>query len=207
MRNRNIIIVVFTILVLTALFWKHLPLEFTRKIRASDLNDEANAIIIQMYKNEATVNSIDHGIELLEQAIQLDSNNTTYITNLMKLYRNKKEFQKNLALTNKLISINPNDAVVYLHRGLIYEELSDTNNAKYNFNKSLNIVNNRVNLDLSEGERITCINIYQHFKRYRRASQELFKLKTKYPESPFYDILVNELPDSIKNYLEVLSQK
>ena len=60
---------------------------------------------------------------------------------LFNFFNNKKN-RKKLANYNKSIEINPNDATIYLKRGMLLAELKDYKGAKYDYTKVIEITPN-----------------------------------------------------------------
>jgi tetratricopeptide (TPR) repeat protein len=103
--------------------------------RAKKLNDSAIALV---------VNSDDYSkaIELLDQAINIDSNFITAFANKTSFQLQLKQFDKALVTSKQLLSIKPNVPEYIVMSGMICDQIGDTISSKKYFNQAATVYDN-----------------------------------------------------------------
>jgi tetratricopeptide (TPR) repeat protein len=101
---------------------------------AKKLNDSAVRMTFQM--NDS---SYQKAILLLDQATAIDSNYFVAYYNKLIFQSQLKQYDKALVTSNNLIRIRPMAPDLHLTCGELYEKISDTVSAKYNFQTALSL--------------------------------------------------------------------
>jgi len=100
--------------------------------RAKKLNDSAVNIVMR-------TNNYDKAIELLDEAIKIDSNYPTAFANKVSFQLQLKQFDKALVTSKNLLRIKPNAPDYIVMIGMINEQLGDTVSSKKYFTQAAKI--------------------------------------------------------------------
>lgn len=93
--------------------------------------EEANALM-----NEGKLDSV---LNVLNEAIQLDSNNAAVYEKFGWFYKAKQDYQNALVNYDKAIKLDPNDGAAYTGRGECYQALGDKDKARADFSQAKKI--------------------------------------------------------------------
>ena len=100
--------------------------------RAKKLNDSAVYLVVREF-------NYDKAIELLNEAIKIDSNYPTAFVNKINFQLQLKQFDKALATSKNLLRIKPNAPDYVVMTGIINEQLGDTVSSKKYFTQAAKI--------------------------------------------------------------------
>ena len=86
---------------------------------------------------------LDSALSILNEAIQLDSNNAAIYEKLGWFYKLQNDYEKALANYDKAVKLDPNNGEAYNGRGECYKALGDKDKARADFSQSKKIVTAR----------------------------------------------------------------
>ena len=94
---------------------------------------------VEEANNLMSAGSFDNVLNLLNEAINLDSNNTAVYEKFGWFYKTKNDYENAIQNYDKAIKLDPNNAVAYFGRGECYQALGDKEKVRENFSQAKNI--------------------------------------------------------------------
>ncbi|MCX6182771.1 MAG: hypothetical protein NT150_12675 [Bacteroidetes bacterium] len=91
---------------------------------------------LQKYMEEDSTFYLDSAIYLLDKAIQCDPNYALPYHNKLNALIQKEDWTKAITLINHMISVNPENDVLLLDKGVFYAKLRKNDTANYYFKKA-----------------------------------------------------------------------
>jgi len=136
--NKEVILLVTTLVFITILqSCKGQEKEPKYNSKAIELNDKAVQLVMRMEYDSAFI--------LFNQAIKIDKNYYMPYSNMIGIYLSKKQFDKALHASDKVVAIKPDLAEGWTFGGILYDSKGDSLTAKKYYIKSIEIYDNRIN--------------------------------------------------------------
>jgi Flp pilus assembly protein TadD len=123
------------ILSLSYVYQREDKLNDAKQFLESSLKDgiKTKKILSRLGVIEMMMQNYDNAVLYLEQALQLDPNDYETAGNLAGCYNQKKEYNKSIEYSNKVIQLVPETPLAYISLGDSYLGLGDTLKAKFNY--------------------------------------------------------------------------
>lgn len=123
------------ILSLSGIYQKENRLADAKHLLESSIKEgiSTKKILSRLGVIEMKLQNYDNAISYLEQALQLDQNDYETAGNLAGCYNQKKEYNKSIEYSNKVIQLVPEIPLAYISLGDSYLGLGDTAKAKFNY--------------------------------------------------------------------------
>ena len=146
--------------------------------KAIEFNNKAVQLMQQMEYDSALI--------LFYKAIEIDKNYYLPYSNMAEIYLSKKEFDKALQASDKVVEIKPDLAEGWTFAGMLYDRQGDTLTAKKYYNKSIEIFDTRISnpekkKDLTANRLNRAISLILVGQEVE-GKNELEKLKTENPD-------------------------
>ena len=167
--------------------------------KAVEFNDKAVHLMQRMEYDSALI--------LFNEAITKDKNYYLPYSNMTRIYLIKKQFDKALQTSNKVVEIKPDLAEGWVFTGIIYDKLGDSLIAKKFYTKSIEIFDNRINnpekkKDLTANRLNRAVSLIL-LGQESEGKNELRKLKAQNS----FDSMIDELLKINKNdYIKQLTE-
>jgi tetratricopeptide (TPR) repeat protein len=151
---------------------------------AIEFNDKAVQLMQRMEYDSALI--------LFYKAIEIDKNYYLPYSNMTGIYLSRKQFDKALQASDKVIEIKPDLAEGWTFAGMLYDRQGDTLTAKKYYNRSIEIFDNRIN-NPEKKKDLTANRLNRAFSLILLGEEtdgkaELRKLKTENPD----DLMIDE---------------
>ncbi|OPZ32262.1 MAG: Tetratricopeptide repeat protein [Bacteroidetes bacterium ADurb.BinA174] len=146
--------------------------------KAIEFNNKAVQLMQQMEYDSALI--------LFYKAIEIDKNYYLPYSNMAEIYLIRKQFDKALQASDKVVEIKPDLAEGWTFAGMLYDRQGDTLTAKKYYNKSIEIFDTRINnpekkKDLTANRLNRAISLIL-LGQEAEGKDELEKLKTENPD-------------------------
>ena len=120
----------------------------SKKIPPPPLNQDNENLYMSNRKVEEANNlmsegSFDNVLSILNEAIQLDSNNAAVYEKLGWFYKTRKDYDNALQNYDKALKLDPNNGAAYNGRGECYQALGNKDKARADFSQAKNITTAR----------------------------------------------------------------
>jgi tetratricopeptide (TPR) repeat protein len=152
--------------------------------KAIEFNDKAVQLMQRM--------EYDSALFLFNKAIEIDKNYYLPYSNMTGIYLSRKQFDKALLASDKVVEIKPDLAEGWTFAGMLYDRQGDSLTAKKYYNKSIEIYDNRINNpekknDLTVNRLNRAVSLILLGQEVE-GKNELRKLKTENPD----DLMIDE---------------
>jgi len=152
--------------------------------KAIEFNNKAVQLMQRMEYDSALI--------LFYKAIDIDKNYYLPYSNMTGIYLSRKQFDKALQASDKVVEIKPDLAEGWTFAGMLYDSQGDSLTAKKYYNKSIEIFDNRINnpekkKDLTANKLNRAVSLILLGQEVE-GNDELRKLRTENPD----DLMIDE---------------